>query len=39
MKPDLILSHDCFYETLVANVHPQDWVNPEPGGRYNPVVR
>jgi pyruvate/2-oxoglutarate dehydrogenase complex dihydrolipoamide dehydrogenase (E3) component len=24
--------------TLVANVHPSDWVNPEPSGRYNLVV-
>ena len=23
---------------LSANVHPQDWVNPEPAGRYNLVV-
>lgn len=23
---------------LVANVHPPDWVNPEPAGRYNLVV-
>ncbi len=22
----------------VANVHPNDWVNPEPAGRYNLVV-
>ncbi|HEY5996887.1 MAG TPA: FAD-dependent oxidoreductase, partial [Candidatus Deferrimicrobiaceae bacterium] len=25
-------------ETLVANVHPADWANPEPAGRYNLVV-
>ena len=37
VKPD-ILPHDTFNETLVANVHPPDWVNPEPGGRYNLVV-
>jgi len=24
--------------TLVQNVHPADWVNPEPAGRYNLVV-
>src|SRR5512134_1325975 len=23
---------------LVENVHPPDWVNPEPSGRYNMVV-
>ncbi len=23
---------------LIANVHPPDWVNPEPAGRYNLVV-
>ena len=34
----VILPPDPFNETLVANVHPQDWVNPEPVGRYNLVV-
>lgn len=24
--------------TLIRNVHPPDWINPEPGGRYNLVV-
>jgi pyruvate/2-oxoglutarate dehydrogenase complex dihydrolipoamide dehydrogenase (E3) component len=24
--------------TLLSNVHPEDWKNPEPGGRYNLVV-
>lgn len=24
--------------TLIANVHPTDWVNPKPAGRYNMVV-
>lgn len=24
--------------SLIADVHPQDWVNPEPDGRYNLVV-
>ena len=23
---------------LLSNVHPDDWVNPEPAGRYNLVV-
>lgn len=30
--------HDAYNETLVRNVHPADWVNPEPAGRYNLVV-
>ncbi|MCH7700896.1 MAG: FAD-dependent oxidoreductase, partial [Planctomycetes bacterium] len=25
-------------QTLMANVHPMDWVNPQPSGRYNMVV-
>lgn len=25
-------------QKLEANVHPRDWVNPQPGGRYNLVV-
>ncbi|MDO9533631.1 MAG: mercuric reductase [Deltaproteobacteria bacterium] len=29
---------DHFNETLVANVHPPDWVNPTPARRYNLVV-
>ena len=33
-----MLPRDTYNETLVANVHPPDWVNPEPGGRYNLVV-
>ncbi len=33
-----LLPHDAYNETLVANVHPPDWVNPEPAGRYNLVV-
>jgi len=23
---------------LATNVHPSDWINPEPSGRYNLVV-
>lgn len=30
--------HDEFNQKLEANVHPPDWVNPEPTGRYNLVV-
>ena len=29
---------DEYNQTLVANVHPSDWVNPEPASRYNLVV-
>ncbi len=29
---------DAYNQTLVANVHPPDWVNPEPPPRYNLVV-
>jgi len=29
---------DEFNQTLVQNVHPLDWVNPQPSGRYNLVV-
>lgn len=34
----LILPNDEYNQQLVANVHPSDWVNPEPTGRYNIVV-
>ncbi|MBX3649201.1 MAG: mercuric reductase [Rhodocyclaceae bacterium] len=33
-----MLPHDEYNQQLVANVHPSDWVNPEPTGRYNIVV-
>jgi pyruvate/2-oxoglutarate dehydrogenase complex dihydrolipoamide dehydrogenase (E3) component len=36
--PLQIAPHDSHNETLVANVHPPAWVNPEPAGRYNLVV-
>ena len=29
---------DAHNQTLAENVHPSDWVNPEPSGRYNLVV-
>ena len=29
---------DEYNHTLVRNVHPLDWVNPQPRGRYNLVV-
>jgi pyruvate/2-oxoglutarate dehydrogenase complex dihydrolipoamide dehydrogenase (E3) component len=34
----LVPPDDEHNRTLVANVHPSDWVNPEPTGRYNIVV-
>ena len=33
-----ILPRDQHNELLVSNVHPPDWVNPVPQGRYNLVV-
>jgi pyruvate/2-oxoglutarate dehydrogenase complex dihydrolipoamide dehydrogenase (E3) component len=33
-----VLPADAYNEALVANVHPADWVNPTPAGRYNLVV-
>jgi pyruvate/2-oxoglutarate dehydrogenase complex dihydrolipoamide dehydrogenase (E3) component len=33
-----ILPLDAHNQTLIANVHPRDWVNPQPRGRYNLVV-
>ncbi len=34
----MISPRDQYNETLLANVHPPDWVNPEPAPRYNLVV-
>ena len=36
--PPFILPDDEYNRQLVANVHPSDWINPEPDGRYNIVV-
>jgi len=33
-----VLPHDAHNDTLVANVHPSSWVNPEPAPCYNLVV-
>ncbi len=33
-----VLPNDEHNRALVNNVHPPDWVNPEPSGRYNIVV-
>jgi pyruvate/2-oxoglutarate dehydrogenase complex dihydrolipoamide dehydrogenase (E3) component len=39
MEPEsLVLPADAHNEELVRNVHPPDWVNPEPAPRYNLVV-
>lgn len=37
-QESLGLPDDAHNQQLVANVHPSDWVNPEPAGRYNIVV-
>ena len=37
-KAPLVLPRDEHNERLVGNVHPPDWVNPTPEGRYNMVV-
>jgi hypothetical protein len=33
-----VLPDDVHNQTLIGNVHPGDWTNPEPTGRYNLVV-
>jgi pyruvate/2-oxoglutarate dehydrogenase complex dihydrolipoamide dehydrogenase (E3) component len=37
-EPVLVLPNDTHNATLRSNVHPQNWVNPEPAGSYNLVV-
>ncbi len=37
-EPVTVLPDDEHNRTLVNNVHPPQWVNPEPDGRYNIVV-
>jgi pyruvate/2-oxoglutarate dehydrogenase complex dihydrolipoamide dehydrogenase (E3) component len=34
----IVTPRDQYNETLLANVHPADWVNPDPAPRYNLVV-
>src|SRR5947207_2483961 len=34
----LVQPYDVYNQSLVSNVHPPDWANPEPAGRYNLVV-
>lgn len=38
VEPVTIAPMDSFNRELVANLHPPDWVNPEPAPRYNLVV-
>ena len=38
MNQIAVLPMDDHNQTLVSNVHPPDWVNPEPASRYNLVV-
>ena len=33
-----VLPYDVHNQTLIGNVHPSDWTNPDPAGRYNLVV-
>jgi len=37
-EPVTVLPADEYNQMLVHNVHPPDWVNPEPAWRYNLVV-
>lgn len=37
-ESSLILPNDEHNQQLLLNVHPSNWVNPEPTGRYNIVV-
>ncbi len=37
-NPVIVPPMDAHNETLVSNVHPSDWINPEPASRYNLVV-
>jgi pyruvate/2-oxoglutarate dehydrogenase complex dihydrolipoamide dehydrogenase (E3) component len=38
MTSPRVLPEDAFNRTLIENVHPPDWKNPTPSGRYNLVV-
>jgi len=38
MSEPIIAPWDAHNQQLAANVHPLDWVNPEPAPRYNLVV-
>jgi len=34
----VLLPNDEHNRVLVENVHPSNWINPQPSGRYNIVV-
>ena len=36
-SPPRMLPEDAHNQKLVSNVHPADWVNPTPSGKYNLV--
>ncbi|HWZ45593.1 MAG TPA: mercuric reductase [Candidatus Saccharimonadales bacterium] len=38
VEPVVVEPEDEFNQKLIENVHPPDWVNPKPSGRYNLVV-
>lgn len=38
VQPVTVLPEDDHNRLLVRNVHPPDWINPEPAGKYNLVV-
>jgi len=37
-QPVIVRPEDSYNQTLVSNVHPSDWTNPQPADRYNMVV-
>jgi len=37
-EPVTVQPWDVYNQSLVANVHPPDWINPKPAPRYNLVV-
>lgn len=38
LEPGTILPNDPYNEVLIRNVHPPQWINPTPVGKYNLVV-
>ncbi|MHB8481455.1 MAG: mercuric reductase [Nitrospiria bacterium] len=38
LEPETILPDDEFNQALIHNVHPPQWTNPTPAGKYNLVV-
>src|SRR5436309_516472 len=37
-EPVRMLPEDLHNQTLISNLHPPDWINPDPAPRYNLVV-